>query len=312
MWAALAPLFDELGGEGIDFLALKGLHLAPVLYDDMKLRSLGQDVDLLFHREDLKPLDTLLQGLGFEPAYILKRTDIGRQLEVEGLTLRYRTRGGFYLEAHTELTPSLAEHRLDVNRTWNRAQTVSVRDRDLRTLHSLDLIVHLAIHLHKHFALQGAPLIWWCDLVEAWKAFGLEMDPNRFREELDQQGVLDVVSGILTVTRTWFSSLVPEVLRSRNEVTIREFEGRLLEDLRKGPRPEVSPPESFFTRLGRVRSLRAALRALWLDLFPSPEFMMRRYGCRSKTLIWLLYPLRWADAIHLEIKRALLRRCSYR
>jgi hypothetical protein len=301
-------LLDALDRERIEFLTLKGLLLALTVYDNLKLRSLGVDVDLLFRKGDLTRLEGILREMGYEMTSVLKRKDVERQLQVEGLTLRYRSPHGAILEAHTDLTPFLAENRIDSEKIFDRAMAFEARGRTLRALSPGDLTSHLSLHLHKHFSLQGAPLIWWCDLAESIKRFGAHIDGSQIRSYLASRSAFETVSAVLDVANRWFSIPALDGFPEGDKSETREIEARLLRDLKEGPRERVGVPESFVRRLGRSEGIGDALKALWLDLFPSPEFMMRRYRVRQKSLAYLLYPFRWLDAIRLEIGRMFQRK----
>jgi hypothetical protein len=304
IWDGLIPLFDALDHEEIDYLALKGLYLALAFYDDLRLRSLGVDVDLLFRKADLPRIDALLRDRGCQMTSILKRKDIESQLRVEGLTLRYRTPEGNIIEAHTALTPSLSAAQIDTEAVFARAMPFEARGRMFRTLSPTDLIVHLCLHLHKHLRLQGSPLIWWCDLSRSLCHFADDLNASAIGVEFERLGVRETASSVLGTANRWFSAPIPVPLEGKGDSGSREIESALLRDLKEGLRNQPSAPEAFVRRLGRAEGPHAGVRTLLIDLFPSPEFMMRRYRLRWKPLVYVFYPLRWLNALFLEIKRA--------
>jgi hypothetical protein len=150
-WLALRQQFeagrllDAFHHAGVDVIALKGLALRGTVYRNPALRPSG-DVDLLVRPADIHPAETILQGLGYEPAEAVQ-TRNGYRPGVFHHLVPYRLPGrGVQVEIHWDLAPPQAGLRIDTEGLWQRATPGQVAGRAARHLAPEDLLLHLALH----------------------------------------------------------------------------------------------------------------------------------------------------------------------
>lgn len=135
----------------VEFLPLKGLHLAHRVYPTPALRDMG-DLDVLVRRGELPAADAALRGLGYRPEH-----DPARVAEGDGTTLNavvYFREGDLPVHLHWKLSNASLPHfmyRIDAEEVWRAARggemarhhlVVALCEHALK--HSFDTLLHLS------------------------------------------------------------------------------------------------------------------------------------------------------------------------
>ena len=181
LYARLNPVLSALGAARIDVVALKGSHLAELVYEEVALRPMA-DVDLLVRSEKLHEATTILRSLGYgqgddiAPGRELHQDPIDEHLHIAP----FQRPGGPTIELHYAIEfPKLMGY-VDVERLWSRAERAKIGGAEALVLSPEDLVVHLCTHaaLHHGFAIN---LLHLCDLPRVinryadrfdWTVFG--------------------------------------------------------------------------------------------------------------------------------------------
>jgi hypothetical protein len=168
--------FHELGRvlrafaeRGVAVIALKGAHLAPLVYEKMALRPMS-DIDLLLREADLAAADETLRRLGY-----LAEGSNARFVE-EHLHASYVLPGKEWLiEVHHNLEMPVAPLRIDTAGLWRRASPAVIAEAPALVLCAEDLLLHLCLHASAHHAFDFGlrPL---CDIAETLRCYGGELE----------------------------------------------------------------------------------------------------------------------------------------
>jgi hypothetical protein len=141
----LARVLRAMHGEGIPVVALKGSHLAELVYAQRALRRIG-DIDLLVRRPDLARTAALLRRMG----YGWQTQDLEAWLD-EGLPanhlLPFFKPLGPRIEVHWTIDrdcPALLEG------LWRRVCPATLGGADALVLSPADLVLHLCLHEKQH------------------------------------------------------------------------------------------------------------------------------------------------------------------
>lgn len=133
---ALGQALAALEGAGLRAVALKGAHLAPLVYGDLALRPMA-DLDLLV--EDAAAAEAALRPLGY--------TSLPGE---EWMAQRYghhtlRDAAGGILELHESIA-ALSARSLDHCALWARTERVSLAGVPALVLAPEDLLLHICLH----------------------------------------------------------------------------------------------------------------------------------------------------------------------
>jgi hypothetical protein len=136
----LSQVLGILHGNRIPVIALKGAHLAALVYENPALRFMG-DLDLLVQKDDLMKIDALLLGMGCTPneqnrivgkdnhefVYVMPRRDVS-------------------LEIHWSILPPSFPFPIDTEGQWERSLSARIAGVDAAVFCPDDLLLHLCLH----------------------------------------------------------------------------------------------------------------------------------------------------------------------
>ena len=185
----LIRVLDCLGGLGIDVVPYKGVVLSKVYYGDMALRQSG-DLDLFVRRQDVTRIESAVRALGYTPRVLIPE-DAERNYIDSGYECTFDSAAGInLLELQWALQPRFYAVDFDMNGLFERAVTVSVADRYMKTPSPEDLLLILSAHAAKHV---WGRLIWLCDIAQIIKRQNLNWDwIHSQSQELGIQRILHI------------------------------------------------------------------------------------------------------------------------
>lgn len=173
----LIRIVEALEDQKIEVLPYKGLALAETLYGDIALRQSG-DIDLLILPQSLPEIREILGSLGYI-AHAPCSSQHEREFIRSGYELSFDGPAGpNLLEVQWAIQPRFYGVEFGIDRVFNRAISVSVAGRKIKTPCLEDLFIVLSLHAAKHV---WARLIWICDLARMmtlagvnWKNVGVQ------------------------------------------------------------------------------------------------------------------------------------------
>ena len=184
IFAQLGEVLTACAERGLRPIALKGAHLAAVVYPDPALRPMN-DIDLLFAPDELPAAEAVLEALGYGGKH--KSADLGPGITKHTSTFRRSTARAAtpnpYLSAdadrtiepHTSLEESWFGLKIDI--------TPGVRDRAIeanlgghvcRVLAREDLLLHVAVHFCFHLIMGSPSMVQLTDLLAVTATGGID------------------------------------------------------------------------------------------------------------------------------------------
>lgn len=290
-------LSRALGDAGIPLIALKGLHLAELVYGDISLRPMS-DLDILVPRERVAQCIAILRGLDYG-----HDADLGPAAEAMlktkcNLGLAHATHGT-WLEVHWRLDELREGQRDPVDDVWRSARPGRLGDADALLMSPEFLLLHVSAHLACNHAFSfGLRAL--CDIAEIVR----------------KHPALDWAAVVEHGTRYYWQRGVAAALRlARDEIGV-PVPGRVLADL-GGDRldPDMlaealaqmlfstSLPEGLVTapnllELSAAASMREKAILLWRRVFLSRSELAFLYGVPAdSTRLPLYYALRLRDLL---------------
>ena len=146
--------------QGIPVIALKGLHLAELVYRDISLRPMG-DLDILVPHSQVEHAVATLQTLEYE-----SDKDLSSEYDI-GLTHR---RLGILVDVHWTLGTQTENYTPPIEDIWRSAEPARLGDADAQVMSPEFLLLYVCAHLACHhlfaFDLRGL-----CDIAEIVRAY---------------------------------------------------------------------------------------------------------------------------------------------
>ena len=288
---------SALRERGIPFIALKGLHLAELVYRDISLRPMS-DLDILVPRSQLEQAFAVLQGLdyGFDE-------DIsgaaGGMLETKCNVGLAHCELEVWLEIHWSLSEPPQRYAAVVDDIWRSAVPGRLGDADVLLMSPEFLLLHVCAHLAcNHVFLFSLRAL--CDIAEIVRAhpeldWGVVVDHGR------RHGWGRGVAAALRLACDHLGAVVPaDTLVSLGaDVLDPDMLAEAMEHLVSC----IDMPDALRTAPNLVafaakRSLVNKLGALWKRIFVPRAELALIYGVpESSPRLALYYPVRMRDLL---------------
>lgn len=175
----LIRVLDCLEPLPIEVMPYKGVTLAEAMYGDLAMRQAG-DIDLLIRANDFPRIKDALRGLGYTPHLSLSAPE-ERAYLLSGYECAFDSEAGRnLLEVQWTLLPRFYSVDLDMDDMFQRAVSVTIAGRLMKTPSPEDLMLVLSVHAAKHV---WSRLIWLCDIAQIVNLPNLNWDwiANRAR-----------------------------------------------------------------------------------------------------------------------------------
>jgi Uncharacterised nucleotidyltransferase len=203
----LIRILDCLDGLAIDVIPYKGVVLAEVHYGDMALRQSG-DMDLFVRREDVTRIKSEVRALGYIPRVLIPE-DAEHDYIDSGYECTFDSAAGInLLELQWALQPRFYAVDFDMDGLFERAVTVSVADRSVKTPSPEDLLLILSVHAAKHV---WGRLIWLCDIAQIIKRQNLDWDG--IQSQSQELGIKRILHITLLLMHRFLATPVPAPIK---------------------------------------------------------------------------------------------------
>lgn len=298
LYDAFREIAIEFNKHNIHAVALKGIYLAEHLYPKIGMRQFS-DIDLLCSEEEVEIALSIFQKLGFssmKPAFGNAVADV-----MESAHLPPLVRNGVSVELHTKLHGPTQTYRLPEREMMERAEQVVIHGQPFLVFELHDLLIHLCLHLDKHFNGSHMQFYSWADIARLIEQRGHEIDASLFWQRCAEYNASREVEKILRMVQDLLHVKLPEsVNRSKHSLTsaeeIQETKTAALLQLEKHLNDRVSHESATQTHLFFIRKIKSPLgkfNYLREVLFPGKRVMKRAYKLKNDRWFWLWYPYRF-------------------
>jgi hypothetical protein len=259
----------------ITCIPIRGPMFAAQLYGGCSTRQMD-DLDLLVHRKDLSAVKDIFDQLGY-----VRHEQRPGFLEAFSYSLEFiHPQHGLIVEPHWTLVYPPFVTTTDMAPIWARTVRRQWMNVDTWTLSQADLLLHLCLHLlHKG---EQAPLLWYYELDALIRQKQSPVDWNVFMHQVEATGQAGLIADVLTTLMHHFHSTIPDSIMSRllrhsrpsPSISSRTMRDHMLVQSSLNGREE-------FALLCSLHGLLPKLQYAYALLFPSPQYMVHRYGSSS-------------------------------
>ena len=164
----LGQVLGALREDNIPVIALKGAHLAQIVYGDIALRPMG-DIDLLVRESDLPRVEKKLLKMEYHIFGVREwYANYRYKLEFQ------RTGRGTTVEVHWSLLDATSPFTLDVAGLWQRARPATLAGVKVKVLSPEDLLLYACLHTSFCDRFPGVKPL--CDIAEIMRHYRNEID----------------------------------------------------------------------------------------------------------------------------------------
>jgi Uncharacterised nucleotidyltransferase len=204
----LIRILDCLEPLGIEVIPYKGVVLSETLYGDLALRHSG-DIDLFVRKDDVARIKGAVSELGFVPRFTIPAA-AERDYIAAGYELTFDSAAGRnLLELQWALQPRFYALDFDMAALFERAVSVNVASRPMKTLSPEDLLLVLSVHAAKHV---WGRLIWLCDIAQILKRQNLNW--NWIEAQARSLGIERILRVTLSLTNRFLGAPLPATLQA--------------------------------------------------------------------------------------------------
>jgi hypothetical protein len=276
----LVRVLDAAGDAGIDTIPIKGAAVAHTHYPQPHLRARG-DSDLIVRAQDRARLAAVLQACGYVPADAVNGTLVTQQAQWT------RPLGGGL--AHTLDIHWQAFNRhafadvLTAHELLERAQHVAAFGRHGRAPHSVHALLLACVHRVAHHA-GHEDTLWLYDI-------------RLLAEALSDTEAAEFV---MFATERRVGAVCADSLQAAQREIGANLPGPIQSWLDRAPWRDTPEPTAAFLQtrrelhhlvsdLGSLPDVHTRVRLVWQHLFPRGDYMLQKYGVRSRLLLPYLY-----------------------
>ena len=289
LYKALEDVGLALNKAAIDFIPLKGMMLAEIVYGDVGLRQTS-DIDLLVKHEKVEACKDVLIHLGWTcKAVVWKNQDETNVKKAHPYVFR---KGNAVIELHQHIHNYGMTYTVDIREYWDRANSLNFLKGKAYFLYPADLLQHLCLHTYKHLKGKEIKISSFVDFAEVINYYKDLIHWEQLRLNSIRYGCLPEVQGILAIAKKYWDAAVPDDFL--NDCVTDDLiltEELFLQKLHK-PFVENFNIYAFKQRL-KAGNGRNSLKTLYEDIFPSKKFMINRYAIKHSISVYFYYIYRW-------------------
>ena len=293
LYSDFSEVCNVLTGQGIEVIALKGLHLAEMVYGDVALRQM-RDMDLLVRRQDLPRAQDALLEMGYGPE---SRARIEEQCLTQHHLVPFTKRGAPPIEIHWSITPPNSPFKVDMDELWGRAEQTKIADVPVLLLSPEDLLMHLCLHAsfnHKFnsFALKNV-----CDINETMSYYQDDIDWERIGSTADDPEIARYLLCTLQLVRGLLGTEMPLPIHNimKNKDSDRElvknlFSRALFPNLLQGFLASFMREPDVLSMLKSTTTFSGKVMTAFKSFFPSRGHLREKYSLsRDSKKVYLFY-----------------------
>lgn len=271
---ALTQVLELLGKNYIKVVALKGAYLSQELYGDIALRQ-QSDIDILVSETDGIKAVNLLREQGFRPYDPSVSEFIASQTEI----VHYPSlvKNGVSVEVHIRLHRKNKAYAIDTAAMIQQAVAYKTSGVEAYGLSLYDLLVHLCVHIDKHF--EGGHIQMKCfnDIINLLRTKKTEIDWQQLIERTRIHKSEKLVFKYLLLTAEFYSFVLPVEITEAYSPTLSHTDRERFLDYLHCIYHKKYHVNTHWQNIREIKSFSKQVRYFLELIFPPKEFMIAKY-----------------------------------
>jgi len=285
---------EAFTSQNIQVIALKGIYLSEWLYQDIGLRQFS-DIDLLLKEEDAANCLIILEGLGYIPYKIELSSFVLSQFAKDIVHYPPRMKDGVSIELHIKLHSKNQSYNVLIPTLWANAIPATINGILVLALNNRDLLIHLCLHLDKHFRVGHVQFTCFNDITNLLERDADILNWEKLTETCRLYHCEETVYLIILMIHTYMSAAVPLAILEKYGYLLTHKDKELFIKYLRGY-DGVAAAITLSGHFGYLKDLATfseKVRYLWGVLFPSRAFMIQVYKIKKPTQVLFYYPYRY-------------------
>lgn len=286
---AFQRIVDAFTPNEIEIVALKGILLSEWLYGDIGLRQFS-DLDLLVLPSEGRKSLKILEKMGYQGGANDISDFVRKQTEIVHYTPMVKDEVS--VEIHIKLHRQHPDYAMKMEDLFVDAEDVVLHRMPVRMLCLDDLLIHLCVHIEKHFRGGHVQFTSYNDVVNMLCIHASDFDWDEFLLRTELHECKKVVLTHLLLVHKYYHTYLPPLLTDRMDEMLDPKDEELFLKYLSGHRFASSYVKNTWEFLRKMPRWTDAVHYAWDMAFPSKKFMLKRYRIRRKKLYFLYYPYR--------------------
>ena len=290
LYNAFEKLAEAFLNAGIRVVVLKGICLSEWLYEDIALRQFS-DIDLLVSEDFAIDCLDVLSDLGYKPADGAVTEFISSKSEI--VHYAPMVLNDVSVEIHIKLHRKSKHYDIKTEFLLRNTKILLLRNRPTFALELHDLLIHLCVHLDKHFRGGHVQFTSFNDIVNLLEKYQNKIDWTFLWHRCNYYNCEQVVFKFIVMTHKFYNATVPENILRKYEIALTEADEVLFVGYLNGVFPRQYHVGLHWQSICMTRGFGNKLHYLLDLIFPPKKFMLQKYGIQHSALFWLWYPYRY-------------------
>ena len=276
---AYRKIVEKFAENGLRVIALKGIFLSDWLYSDIGLRQFS-DIDLLVKPEEGLKGVSILKEMG----YASRETEyISDYIESKSNNAHFSPMilNLVSVELHTKLHRDTESYHVNSEACWENAVMVQVDGLDTYGLHIYDLLIHLCIHLDRHFSEGQLQFTCFNDIANLVDKYSDTLDWTEFIDRCRQFNCEQEVMKYQVLVHKYFYVEIPKELLEKYETLLTKEDEELFYKYLHGYSFKIETKTAIpahLENLKKLESVKDYIKYFFQIIFPPKKFMIQKYG----------------------------------
>jgi len=274
----------------IPVIALKGSMLSEWLYGNINLRQFS-DLDLLVPQEKGLAAVEILRKMGYDSNDLTMSDFIKENSSIVHYTPMIKN--GVSVEIHIRIHYEFEVYQVDLQSIWQQAVPLQLHGVPALGFCPEDMLLHLCIHLDKHF--RSGPFQFTCmyDIVNMLNHKGDVLNWDLFEQKCIQAKAESVTYKYLLLAQKYMNGQLPVAVAEKYTFMLKPKDERNFLGVLRGSGVQIKTYIlGVMQSLGHLNTFGKRFHYLFDIFFPTTDFMMKRYRLKRKSQLWLYYPYR--------------------
>jgi len=286
LFSAFDDILAKWKSQEIKVVALKGIFLAQIVYEDISIRPLS-DIDVFVTKKDAEACANVLLSDGYQwDTSLIKSEFILAEKDLKHLPMLHKDGIGF--EIHSSLIVTDKSFHIPLEDFWGNTQTYGELSNTVLAFNPDYLLLHICMHLDEHFVDANIHFIAYIDILWITEKYKSEINWIRFEEMCIKYNCTANVYPHLYLSYKYLDAPIPDFITKKASILCTEYyHTYFVNKLQANSDFKAEKKNRNITDLKKINGLWNKIRFLFDDMFPSKRYMITRYNIKNtKTLYW--------------------------
>lgn len=286
LYAHFREIAEAFNKEKIEFIPLKGVYLSEKMYQDIALRQFS-DMDLLIRPEKSEQSLSVLKKMGYKASLVAQTEFVQSFSEI----VHYppMVKDEISVEMHIKLHRDNPDYFLDPVKIFEQAQPDTLNNCQVLSMDKYDMLIHLCIHLDKHFVNGSLQFTCYNDIVNYTDKLSEVFNWEEFEERVKIFHATEQVYLHLLLSYKFFHLHLPDKIIRQFDYLLSEKNIKLFINHLRGKSVNQSFVSAHFNHINRAEGLKSKWKYFMDVTFPSKSFIRSKYKLKNNHWIYWYY-----------------------